>query len=201
MGYKSLAQTPAHRNGPVNSNVRPHMTPSLCALYADYNRSLNLRLYEAAAKLSAEELTKERGAFFGSLFNTMNHIAVADLLWLHRFVTLPGLSTIQDELSHFPRPTSLREPLSDSLAGLTKLRTGIDTMIVRLASLLTEKLLASTLRYTNTTGQHHGKNFGLLLHHFFNHETHHRGQASTLLFQAGIDIGVTDFIAHIPSQA
>lgn len=177
------------------------MTPSLCALFADYNCSMNQRLYEAAAKLSAEELTKEKGAFFGSLFNTMNHIAVADLLWLHRFATLSGLSTLQDELSDFPRPTSLREPLSDSLVGLTTLRTSIDAVIVQLTSLLTEDLLASTLRYTNTAGQHHERNFGLLLHHFFNHETHHRGQASTLLFQAGIDIGVTDFIAHIPNEA
>ena len=177
------------------------MTPSLCALLADYNRSMNLRLYEAAAKLSAHEVTKDRGAFFGSLLNTVNHIAVADLLWLHRFATLPGLSTIQDELSSFPRPTSIREPLADSLAGLTELRANIDAVIVRLASLLTEEHFAGTLRYTNTAGQHHAKNFGLLLQHFFNHQTHHRGQASTLLFQAGIDVGVTDFISLIPSEA
>ena len=177
------------------------MTPSLCALFADYNRSMNLRLYEAAAKLPADELARDRGAFFGSLFNTMNHIAVADLLWLHRFATLPGLSTVRDELSKFPRPASLREPLADSLSELTTLRTSIDAVFARLTSLVTEELLASTLRYSNTSGQHHGKNFGLLLHHFFNHQTHHRGQASTLLFQAGVDIGVTDFIAHIPSEA
>ena len=177
------------------------MTPSLCVLFADYNRTMNLRLYEAAAKLSAEELTRDRGAFFGSLFNTMNHIAVADLLWLHRFATLRGLSTIQNELSTFPSPTSLREPLADSLAGLTTLRTSVDAVIARLTSLLTEELLASSLRYTNTAGQDSTRNFGLLLVHFFNHETHHRGQASTLLFQAGVDIGVTDFIAHIPREA
>ena len=177
------------------------MTPPLFILFADYNRTMNLRLYEAAAQLSAEELTKERGAFFGSLFHTMNHIAVADLLWLHRFATLPGLSDVQAELAALPRPTSLREPLADSLVGLTALRAGVDAVIIRLASLLNAELLDCTLRYTNTAGQSHAKNFGLLLHHFFNHETHHRGQASTLLFQAGVDIGVTDFIAHIPSEA
>jgi uncharacterized damage-inducible protein DinB len=177
------------------------MTTALFTLLAEYNCTINLRLYQAAAKLSAEELTRDRNAFFGSLFNSMNHIAVGDLLWLHRFATLPGLSTIQNELSLFPTPTSLREPLAHSLAELTALRTSIDSVIVRLTALLTEELLASTLRYTNTAGQTHAKNFGLLLHHFFNHETHHRGQASTLLFQAGVDIGVTDFIEHIPSEA
>ena len=177
------------------------MTPAVCTLFAEYNRTMNMRLYEAAAKLSVEELTRDRGAFFGSLLNTMNHIAVADLLWLHRFATLPGLSPLQGELSALPRPASLREPLAESLAGLTALRTSTDAVIVHLASLLTDELLGRTLRYTNTAGQRSARNFGLLLHHFFNHETHHRGQASTLLFQAGIDIGVTDFIAHIPGEA
>ena len=174
------------------------MTPSLCALFAEYNQLMNLRFYEAAAKLPAGEVTKDRSAFFGSLFNTMNHIAVADLLWLHRFATLPGLSTVRDELSSFPSPTSLREPLANSLQELTDLRVKVDAVIVRLTSLLTEQHLASTLRYTNTAGQPHAKNLGLLLHHFFNHQTHHRGQASTLLFQAGVDVGVTDFIVLIP---
>jgi uncharacterized damage-inducible protein DinB len=177
------------------------MTPSLYSLFAEYNRTMNLRLYEAAARLSAEELTRDRGAFFGSLLSTMNHIAVADLLWLHRFATLPALSATQVELAAFPKPVSLREPLADSLAELATLRASIDALVVRMSSHLTEGLLESTLRYTNTAGQRHAKNFGLLLHHFFNHQTHHRGQASTLLFQAGVDIGVTDFIAHIPSDA
>jgi uncharacterized damage-inducible protein DinB len=177
------------------------MTPDLCTLFAEYNRTMNVRMYEAAAKLSAEDLMKERGAFFGSLFNTMNHIMVADLLWLHRFATLSALSSLQGELSVLPRPASLREPLAESLAGLTAMRTRVDAVTVSLASLLTEDVLGSTLRYTNTAGQSSARNFGLLLHHFFNHQTHHRGQASTLLFQAGVDIGVTDFIPHIPSEA
>jgi uncharacterized damage-inducible protein DinB len=71
---------------------------------------------------------------------------------------------------------------------------------VALASLATEAQLAVTLFYSNTTGQKQAKNFGLLLQHFFNHQTHHRGQASTLLFQAGIDVGVTDLNALIASE-
>lgn len=176
------------------------MTPSLFILFADYNRTMNVRLYEAAAKLSAEELTRDRGAFFGSLFSTMNHIAVADLLWLHRFATLPGLSVAQAQLAALPRPASLREPLAESLEALRALRMEIDAVVVHMASLLDAELLGRTLRYTNTAGQSQAKNFGLVLHHFFNHQTHHRGQASTLLFQAGVDIGVTDFITIIPGE-
>jgi uncharacterized damage-inducible protein DinB len=42
------------------------------------------------------------------------------------------------------------------------------------------------------------KALGPLLTHFFNHQTHHRGQASTLLHQFGVDVGVTDLLALIP---
>jgi uncharacterized damage-inducible protein DinB len=58
----------------------------------------------------------------------------------------------------------------------------------------------SVIRYTDTLGQSQAKNLGLLLQHFFNHQTHHRGQATALLFQAGVDMGVTDLAALIPSQ-
>jgi len=172
----------------------------MCALMAEYNRWMNQRLYEAASKLSADELNKDRGAFFGSLFATLNHIAVADLLWLHRLAKLPGLTLIQDEVSSFPSPTALTEPVAQSLNGLAELRAKIDEVILQLASLLTSDLLESTVQYSNVAGQRQAKKLGSLLQHLFNHQTHHRGQATTLLFQAGVDVGVTDLNALIPSE-
>src|SRR5687767_8642484 len=66
------------RRSRLTSNVRPHMTPSPCTLMAEYNRWMNLRLYEAAAKLPEPQIFEDRRAFFGSLFDTLNHIVVAD---------------------------------------------------------------------------------------------------------------------------
>jgi uncharacterized damage-inducible protein DinB len=50
-------------------------------------------------------------------------------------------------------------------------------------------------------GEVQKKNFGSLLLHLFNHQTHHRGQVTTLLSQLSIDIGVTDLLECIPDQA
>jgi uncharacterized damage-inducible protein DinB len=177
------------------------MTPSLCALMAEYNRWMNQRLYEAASKLPADEVAKDRGAFFGSILGTLNHIAVADLLWLHRLAKLPELAPIQGEVSSFPTPIALAEQLAESLSGLAELRAKIDEVVVKLASLLTDDLLGRTVHYSNVAGQRQAKKLGLLLQHLFNHQTHHRGQATTLLFQAGVDVGVTDLNALIPSEA
>ena len=176
------------------------MTPASCALFADYNRWMNTRLYDAAAKLPEPELFAERGAFFGSLFNTLNHIAVADTIWLHRFAQHPGQAWLAQALADFPRPTKLTQPLADSLPQLRAYRERADDAITGFAARITEAQLAAPLRYTNTAGQPQAKHFGGLVQHFFNHQTHHRGQATTLLFQAGVDVGVTDLVAMLPQQ-
>jgi len=56
------------------------------------------------------------------------------------------------------------------------------------------------LHYANTKGVKSQKRFSSLLMHFFNHQTHHRGQATTLLFQAGQDVGATDLLVLIPNE-
>ncbi len=176
------------------------MTPQLCALMAEYNRWMNLRLYEAAAKLSSEELFAQRGAFFGSLFGTLNHIVAADLIWLHRFARHPGLVALAQRIRDLPSPGELTEHMAASLEELRGLRAQTDDLVTALADQLQPQHMADLIRYTDTLGQSQAKNFGLLLQHFFNHQTHHRGQATTLLFQAGVDMGVTDLGALIPSH-
>lgn len=177
------------------------MTPALYAVMAQYNQWMNVRLFDAAAKLTETQLSEDRGAFFGSLFNTINHIAVADLIWLHRFSQNQGVEGLSGLMVGLPRPTTLTQRLANSLSELRDLRVRVDDVIVRLSGLVTDEHLSSRISYGNTAGKPQTKNLGLLLQHFFNHQTHHRGQASTLLFQAGIDVGVTDLNALIPNES
>jgi uncharacterized damage-inducible protein DinB len=174
------------------------MTPQIASLMAEYNRWMNERMYEAAATLDDETLAADRGAFFGSILATLNHIAVADTIWLHRFAQLeasfPSLST----LSRFAQPASLSQPLAPNLAGLRSYRRELDALIENWVAELTPEHLSLDLTYGNMAGARSSRNFGALLQHFFNHQTHHRGQVSTLLFQSGVDVGVTDLLAVIP---
>jgi uncharacterized damage-inducible protein DinB len=160
---------------------------------------MNDRMYEAAGKLGHDELVADKGAFFGSILGTLNHIAVADTIWLHRFAQLPAALPALAALSGFARPPSLRHTLAPDLPGLRAYRLRLDELIQRWVAELTPAHLAGTLSYANMAGAVTGKNFGALLQHFFNHQTHHRGQVSALLFQSGVDVGVTDLLAVIPS--
>lgn len=175
------------------------MTPQAAVLMADYNCWMNARMFDAAAQLDDTVLLADKGAFFGSILGTLNHIAVADTIWLHRFAQHEAGFESLAGLSGFPRPTSLSQSLASELAGLRACRDALDAIILRWVADLRPHHMAVELSYGSMAGVRSTRPFAALLQHFFNHQTHHRGQVSTLLFQSGVDVGVTDLLARIPS--
>ena len=164
---------------------------------AKYNLRLNTQVYEAAGQLSDDEFTADVGAFFKSVLGTLNHILVGDLLWLNRFATIKSFSSLQ-ALKHFPKPTSLDQVLFEDFKQLKRIRVELDTLIHEwLHTNACDTDFQQNLTYKNSKGEVATKDFAELLHHFFNHQTHHRGQVSTLLNQKGIDVGVTDFVVDV----
>ncbi len=90
------------------------------ALQARYNQWMNDKLYQAAARLPEAVLQQDRGAFFGSLFGTLNHIVVADTLWLQRFGQHPANFAALQPLQAMAAPTSLNGLLFDQLPALAR---------------------------------------------------------------------------------
>lgn len=169
-------------------------------LLAAYNQWMNAKVYEAAGRLSASELTKDRGAFFGSILGTLNHIVVADTVWLKRFVTHPSCLDSFQAVVDLENPKSLDQIVFDDLDGLKEHRIWLDRQIIEWTSLLSEEDLEFVLTYHNMKGIPASKRYSILVPHFFNHQTHHRGQVSTLLSQMGVDVGVTDLLERIPDE-
>ncbi len=170
------------------------------ALMARYNAWMNDKLYMAARTLSPEELARPRGAFFGSVLGTLNHIMVGDILWLQRLSTHPADHPALDPVRQMERPAKLDQILHHDLNNLFDARKQLDAVIGAWSAELTHADLDHVLEYRNTKGVPHRKLYGTLVLHLFNHQTHHRGQATTLLFQAGVDVGVTDLLALIPEE-
>ena len=168
-------------------------------LMAEYNKWMNASIYSAASNLGSEELAKDRGAFFDSIIGTLNHILVADIIWLKRFATHSKTFTALDSLASKPKPEKLDSLLFSELALLKQERVSLDNTILNFVNQLSEGMLASNLNYQNMRGVSYSKCFAHLLLHFFNHQTHHRGQVSTLLSQLSVDLGVTDLLVKIPN--
>ncbi len=167
-------------------------------LLARYNTWMNGRLYDAAAALAPDALMGNRGAFFGSILGTFEHLVVGDTIWLKRFATHPAGGTLAPILD-LPMPASLDAVQFGDLAPLRERRDFLDRRIEAFLADLDDAGLDHPLAYRSTKGQPFVKTFGLLLTHFFNHQTHHRGQATTLFSQAGVDVGVTDLLMLIPN--
>ncbi|SDY99340.1 Uncharacterized damage-inducible protein DinB (forms a four-helix bundle) [Lysobacter sp. yr284] len=170
-------------------------------LMAEYNRWMNQRVYAAAARLPAEAVAQDRGAFFGSILGTLNHLMTADRIWLRRFAEHPARFAALQPLRAQPAQTDLRAIAYATLPALRAAREELDARIVDWVGETAEADLDQALVYANTRGVVSRRRFGLLLLHFFNHQTHHRGQVTTLLTQAGEDVGGTDLLELVPTLA
>lgn len=169
-------------------------------LLACYSQWMNTRVYDAAARLPLEELNRDRGAYFGSIMGTLNHLMVGDTIWLKRFACHPSSASHLTEVLALPSPARLDQRLFEDFDALRSHRAWLDEKILDWSTQLSDSDLDDTLNYRNTMGVQSSRLYGSLVLHFFNHQTHHRGQLSTLLYQAGADIGVPDLLALIPER-
>jgi uncharacterized damage-inducible protein DinB len=139
-------------------------------MFAGYNAWCNERLYQAAAKVPDTDYRANRGVFFKSLHGTLNHLLVGDRIWMRRF-------TGQGET-----PPSLDAVLFDNFAQLRAARRLEDERISAYINALRDEDLAKTIRFrTVVNPQTIEQVLAPALDHFFNHQTHHRGQAHALL--------------------
>jgi uncharacterized damage-inducible protein DinB len=167
-------------------------------LMAKYNQWMNQNLYSASAKLPTEKLNEDKKAFFKSVIGTLNHILVADLIWLKRFSQHPANYTELEAIKKIEQPSSLDQILYPEFDQLLQQRTNLDQIIINWCDQISEVDLSYHLEYANMKKISAIREFGSLILHFFNHQTHHRGQITTLLFQEGIDVGNTGLQTQIP---
>lgn len=163
-------------------------------LLANYNRWMNERLYTLAAQLPVASVFEDKGAFFGSIFGTFSHLLVADILWLKRIAQHSRQFHSLAYIREHTKPSALNELIHPDLASLHADRAQVDATIVALLAELDEASLALELDYSDLAGNTYRHSLALILQHVFNHQTHHRGQVTTLFYQAGSDPGVTDLM-------
>lgn len=164
------------------------ISPDFVRTMARYNAWQNTQLMPSLEALTSEELIQDRGAFFGSIFATLNHLLWGDTMWLHRFGAGPA-------------------PMSDNHTALTatlteweKARGRVDHEIKVWAAGLSQADLDSDLRWASKLSDRSFQHpMGLLVTHFFNHQTHHRGQVHAMLTAAGQPAPVSD-LPYMPKE-
>lgn len=159
------------------------ITPEWCRMMAAYNAEMNRRLYAAADRLTATQRTEARGAFFGSVQGTLSHLLWGDTIWMSRF-------------DGWAKPAGGIKESAALHADWERLkadRAATDARIEGWAARVDPAWLAGSMGwYSGAMGRDVTRPVAVLVTHFFNHQTHHRGQAHALITGFGEPTGDTD---------
>jgi uncharacterized damage-inducible protein DinB len=135
-----------------------------------YNAWANGRVYAAAARLDPEQYRADRGAFFKSVHGTLNHLLATDRIWMRRFT---GEGDAPDRLDAI---------LFEHFDDLRAARQAEDERIITYVDSLDEDRIAGIIKYRRVSSpEQFEQQLAPALAHWFNHQTHHRGQLHALL--------------------
>jgi uncharacterized damage-inducible protein DinB len=148
---------------------------------AAYNQWANTRLFDAVSNLADEAYRADRGAFFHSIHGTLNHLLMADLLWIGRIAPPAFVTTGYDMI------------VEEERGALRQRREAVDTRIIDTIKDLPEAAFHKPLSWISMEGEAKSAQLDKVLTHLFNHQTHHRGQVHNMLSQAGQDPPSLDF--------
>ena len=166
------------------------VNPAFVRTMAAYNAEMNRRIYDAAARLSDEERRMNRGAFWGSIHGTLCHLLWGDLMWMSRF----------DDWEKPAVTQKASATLIEDFDELRHQRVAADTKISAWAARIDDKWLGEEQVWFSASIQRELRQpRSLLVAHFFNHQTHHRGQAHALITAFGEPTGDTDLFLVVPS--
>ena len=154
-----------------------------CVIMARYNLWQNNQLHVFLNVMDVDELSQDRGAFFGSILGTLNHLIWGDQIWMSRFDGGDGPAV------GIPESIGMHATLDE----WRKARTGMDARILHWAGGVNDEDLQRDMTwFSGAMGCEVTRNAGLLATHFFNHQTHHRGQIHAMLTASGSKAPVTD---------
>lgn len=142
---------------------------------ARYNTIVNERLFMACSELPDNEYRRERAGSFRSIHGTLNHLLLADRIWMDRFtqpdiIGTPALDTV----------------LYDDFNLLRAARVSEDRRIEDFMNGLDDGFLLRDVPYVNSRGVSCSDPAPLIVGHLFNHQTHHRGQIHVMLSQTSV---------------
>jgi uncharacterized damage-inducible protein DinB len=153
-------------------------------MMARYNSWQNKQLSPVVEAMNEKDLAADRGAFFGSIFATLNHLLWADRIWMSRF---------SDEFEKPSGGIAESVELTPTISVWSAERFQIDGRIRLWADDLDTVALRGNLAwYSGAAGREVTKPVALCVAHMFNHQTHHRGQLHAMLTAAGKEAPVSD---------
>lgn len=161
---------------------------------ARYNSLTNVELGQLLSSLTEEQLTRTIGGFFKSITRTVNHILLADIVWLRRITR--GVSDVAALESELPKVDkfdfdAVPWPHVDRYLPV---RETVDALLERLVAMIPDAKRSELFSYVRANGKQYESLIGHVLLHVFNHQTHHRGQIALMRDELGVENDYSNLI-------
>jgi uncharacterized damage-inducible protein DinB len=160
------------------------MDKSTIQFLAKYNELTNVKMDSYIKNLSEEDWKRKFGGYFNSIQSLCNHLCIGDFVWLKRFSLLREFEYIKDDF--FLKEIKFGTHAFENKEQYLDLRKKIDSYYNKFSAEVREDDCVKKLIYKDSHGDEHVQDFGLVVLHVFNHQTHHRGMISLYLEELGI---------------
>lgn len=152
-----------------------------------YDRWANHKMLDAVMKLDTVQFTKPMGGSFGSVRDTLVHLAWAEWIWTERW---KGTSPQERaDPRDFPTVEAVTKYLEKTEADQMEIFAGREP-----------EIRTVRIRYTNLKKDVWEYTFEEMVHHLTYHSAYHRGQLATLLRQLGEVPPTTDYLVYRDEQ-
>ncbi len=165
--------------------------------FAKYNGSVSQSIIELVQPLAREKIMMKTKAYYPSIFETLLHNLFGDLNWLKRLAGVFKQSKALSSSIVSLEQSGLRKEFESDYTKLFQYRKQVDEVIVEFTNELDETMLNSAIKYKNYKGEDQEQILWKPLLHWFNHQTHHRGQISVLLDMVGVDNDYSSLLTRI----
>jgi len=152
---------------------------------ADYNQITNNNMNKLIANLSDEEWNRKFGGYFSSIRSLCNHLYICDFNWLKRFSLLREFEYIKEDF--FKKDLKFGSHAFEDKYEYIQKRKELDEYMKGFVEEVKEEDLDQHLRYKDSHGDEHNQEYGLVILHVFNHQTHHRGMISIYLEEMKVE--------------
>lgn len=161
------------------------ITAEYVRMLARYNSWQSNAVMAAVKTLDPQVLTQNRDVFWGSLMGTMNHLLWGDQMWMSRFDKGP-----RPEIT-LAESAELHPTLPSWDADRFRTDGRIRVWAVHLGDL---DLKGNLSFYSGAAQRQIEAPISRCVTHFFNHQTHHRGQIHAMLTQIGVKTEDSDLL-------
>jgi uncharacterized damage-inducible protein DinB len=166
--------------------MQPDIGP-VCQLHLEFMKWADDTMFAALSEAPPDQIARDRGSSFKSLFDTLNHVYLAESVWFHRIQGSPNT-----------RIADLESP--PDLSALGQAWPALHRGWIDWAQPLSDEDWQKPLTFRSMQGTEAQLPHWQILLHVVNHGSYHRGQVATMLRQAGIKPPGTDLIAFYRSR-